>query len=565
MPSSFTLSSRNIQIALVMVLCLLLSFLYAAVWGVARHHPYSIEYEGHVLWACLALAKGANIYSLTALTHEPYSVVIYNPLYFALGAFLQKLTGGTYEPLRLLSMASALVSFLAFWRLLSLSRVTDLSKIITLAAFAASLPVLHWSTVARVDILGLAISIIALERFSKSYLTETESINETESTGETKSSKETDSKASRPIIKLSAAAAFILAYFAKQQYLVVFASCLLFALWKGKRKLALQYLGLFAVPTALVSLYLQNISGGYFQHLTYASGLNWQWETLANFLLPFLFDAKTIVALTILIYPLLRKNSDSALTEEPLSDMLHVTEPVSADPQSPEPISDEQQSTEPISAKPHSPEPTSDKQQSTAALTALPIFLFGLSTLVLLYTMGLKGAYHNHLLCAVLALLWAVALRLDKTPNLMRTVYIAAAIYSLIPLLVFSYNLSKRIGYRADTAEAVELLKKLPKDAYILSEDPTLPLLAERQPVIVDATTFLNMRGKHPESFEKIKAGIKERRYAAIIINLRDAKYSMEYIWPEELVASIKAHYQIAGATGGNGMVQKIYLPANSR
>lgn len=548
-----------------MVLCLLLSFLYTASWGVARHHPYSIEYEGHVLWACQALAKGANIYSLTALTQEPYSVVIYNPLYFALGAFLQKLTGGTYEPLRLLSMASALVSFLAFWRLLSLSRVSDLSKIITLAAFAASLPVLHWSTVARVDILGLALSIIALERFCKSYINETATTGETGSTGETKSSKETDSKASRPIIKLSAAAAFILAYFAKQQYLVVFASCLLFALWKGKRKLALQYLGLFAVPTVLVSLYLQNISGGYFQHLTYASGLDWQWETLANFLLPFLFDAKTIAALTILIYPLLRKNSDSALTEELLSDKPHVTEPTSDEPQSPEPISDEQQSTEPISAKPQSPEPISDNPQSTAVLTTLPIILFGLSTLVLLYTMGLKGAYHNHLLCAVLALLWAVALRLDKTPNLMRTVYIAAAIYSLIPLLVFSYNLSKRIGYRADTAKAVELLKKLPKDAYILSEDPTLPLLAERQPVIVDATTFLNMRGKHPETFEKIKAGIKERRYAAIIINLRDAKYSMEYIWPEELVASIKANYQIAGATGGNGMVQKIYLPANSR
>ena len=538
-----------------MVLCLLLSFLYTASWGVARHHPYSIEYEGHVLWASLALAKGANIYSLTALTHEPYSVVIYNPLYFALGAFLQKLTGGTYEPLRLLSMASALVSFLAFWRLLSLSRVSDLSKIITLAAFAASLPVLHWSTVARVDILGLALSIIALERFSNSFINETERINETGSTAETKSSKETDSKASQTITKLSATAAFILAYFAKQQYLVVFASCLLFALWKGKRKLALQYLELFAVPTALVSLYLQNISGGYFQHLTYASGLDWQWETLANFLLPFLFDAKTIVALTILIYPLLRKNSDSALMIEPLSDKPHVTEPISADPQSPEPISDEQQS----------PEPISDNPQSTAVLTTLPIILFGLSTLVLLYTMGLKGAYHNHLLCAVLALLWAVALRLDKTPNLMRTVYIAAAIYSLIPLLVFSYNLSKRIGYRADTAKAVELLKKLPRDAYILSEDPTLPLLAERQPVIVDATTFLNMRSKHPESFERIKAGIKERRYAAIIINLRDAKYSMEYIWPEELVASIKANYQIAGATGGNGMVQKIYLPANSR
>ncbi len=319
--------------------------------------------------------------------------------------------------------------------------------------------------------------------------------------------------------------------------------------------MALQYFGLFAVPTVLVSLYLQNISGGYFQHLTYASGLDWQWETLANFLLPFLFDAKTIVALTIIIYPLLRKKPDSTLTTEPLSNKPHETETISGKQQSNEPVSDNLQATEPIS----------DKQQSTAALTTLPIFLFGLSTLILLYTMGLKGAYHNHLLCAILALLWAVALRLDKTPNLMRTVYIAAAIYSLIPLLVFSYNLSKRIGYRADTAEAVELLKKLPKDAYILSEDPTLPLLAERQPVIVDATTFLNMRSKHPESFEKIKAGIKERRYAAIIINLRDAKYSMEYIWPEELVASIKAHYQIAGATGGNGMVQKIYLPANSR
>lgn len=154
-----------IQIVALMAVCMCLTVIYTLIWGFASQQIFSIDYEGHVLWACIKLSQGGNIYGLTALSQEPWSVVIYNPLYFAVGAILISIFGVSYEPLRMLSMGSALVSFIAFGIILKRCGLNDFLAILTVALFACVVPVLHWSSVARVDLLGLAFAMLSLERF----------------------------------------------------------------------------------------------------------------------------------------------------------------------------------------------------------------------------------------------------------------------------------------------------------------------------------------------------------------------------------------------------------------
>lgn len=483
------------QVAALLLICGILAAIYTVCWGLARSNPYAIEYEGHVLWACLQLAKGSNIYDLTALTQDPWSVVIYNPLYFVIGALLLKLFGTSFIPLRLLTMTSALLCFFSFGALLKRCRLSDFHTIIALVMFAGSLPVLHWSSVARVDLLGLALAVIALERFVKSW-------SDTNGGEQAK-------------LSISAVILSTLAFFSKQQYVVFMVATVLFALYKGQKRLALQYLAAYTLLCLAIAALLQALTGGYWAHLSYAAGLPWEWQTIKLFLIPFLIDPKTIAMVVII--------AAATFWHKQASNNL----------------------------------PT--KSQS---IEALPAILLLCSILPALYTMGLRGAFHNHLLCGEFALFWLGAIKLEKLPANFATAAILASAASLAPLVGFTAEMAFCHALRADTKATISMLKQSCTDKpLLLTEDPSLAIFAGAQPAMVDATTILNIGALHPGQLDLLLQRLNEKAYGAVIINAHDASEQREQIWRAPVVKAILKNYSQAGKSGGNGMKQVVFLP----
>src|SRR5277367_955600 len=106
MTSATTTSTKgsrpyNAPVLITAVAALVLSIIYLCNWGAALSSPYSIAFESPMLWAARVLNSGGNIYALSGLQQEPWSITIYPPLYLALGAALVKLFGLQYCPLRI--------------------------------------------------------------------------------------------------------------------------------------------------------------------------------------------------------------------------------------------------------------------------------------------------------------------------------------------------------------------------------------------------------------------------------------------------------------------------------
>jgi hypothetical protein len=484
-----------------MTVCAALAMIYSSVWGLANCIPYSIEYEGHVLWACRTLAQGMNIYAPGALTEIPSSVVIYSPLYFAVGALCIKAFGVGLPLLRAVSMASALVCFFYFGLLLKRCRLSDFHVIIALALFACTVPVLHWSSVARVDFLGLALAVIGMERFCKAWFAP---------------------KDRAPTLSPLAVFFLLAAAFTKQQYLVFSLACLIFTCLQKKSRLASNYLLLWTAIAAPALVVIELVSGGFLAHLSYASSLPWHWQTLTLFLCPFLADAHVVAAAAIILAAPLYQHRSSLFG----------------------------------SAK------RTTQENQTNQARALAAILLTISLLLALYTMGLRGAYHNHLLCSEFALFWLAALNLPRLPPIASALPIVALSISLQPLLEVGGEFYYRARTCRATSETIKLLRGLPRSQrLILTEDPSLAIFAGAEPALVDATTFLNTSKAHSQTAARLLRDIENRTYGAIIINTHDALEHREQIWPESVVRAIDDNYLASGVSGGNGMEQTVYLP----
>jgi hypothetical protein len=216
--------------------------------------PFSLNYEGPILWACAQLADFHNIYGQSSLTTPPFVVTIYPPLYLAMGAVAIKLFGITYAPLRALSMIAAVLAAVFMYRLMR-QLGAGLASAMTACIFFFSFTVaLTMSMEARTDMVALAFSIAMFERFA--FAADRQDL---ETSG---------FKPWLSVIVLS-----VLSILTKQQAIVFIVATWLYLLQAGAWRLAFKLAGIWLAIVITAALLLQSISGGFLSHITYLAAL----------------------------------------------------------------------------------------------------------------------------------------------------------------------------------------------------------------------------------------------------------------------------------------------------
>lgn len=501
-------AKKTVWVVLLMLTCGIAAFCYSLYFDYAKW-PYAIEYEGHVLWACVNMAQGHNVYSAASLVQQPYAVIMYNPLFLVIGAGLVKIFGASFLPLRAISILATLLLFPTFFVALKRCKLSDFHALIGVAFLATSMPVIYWSNLARVDMLGLALGVFGLERFIAGWNKRGSSIKARSSSDATSSDALSNSSVA-PLVFSSAL--FILAFFTKQQYFVFPAAATIFCILEGSAKLGFKHLATWLAPVLAIGMAIEILSGGYLAHLRYGSGLPWEFETLRMFMIPFLADPKVIVGTAILIAFCF----------------------------------------------------ASGRVRPFYRLAAI---LMVISLPLALYTMGLRAAFHNHLLCVYLALSWLVALCLPRLKPKFTT-------WALVGLLLGNYwafgtclvYISERLALARETRSAMAGLAKLNlKGKMILSEDPSIALALGATTDLVDSTTIFNICRSKPNGLKPFVDNILHGQYPVIILNATDVESRRERIWPKPLIEAILKKYRVAGTMEGNGNSQHIYLLKGDR
>ena len=151
-----------------LTLVYVLFFLWAA-WVRVRY-PFELEWvEGGFLLELEHLLSGKALYTAPNLTYVPF---IYPPLYFHIAALVTSLVGRGFTALRLVSLASTLITWvlLALWVWRETRRV--LPALVAVGFYAGTYPLSGtWFDVGRVDALFLMWAVLAamLLRFSSGW------------------------------------------------------------------------------------------------------------------------------------------------------------------------------------------------------------------------------------------------------------------------------------------------------------------------------------------------------------------------------------------------------------
>lgn len=133
--------------------------------GVAVPARHSLtQVESIVAIHARMLAQGESLYS--DLNSFPYTVSPYGPLFYGMSALLQ--TGGL-EPLqagRLISIIALLATLWLCYRLMAHWEIGELERRIGLALAASAGVIGNWGVVGQSDMLALAFSVAAIERYA---------------------------------------------------------------------------------------------------------------------------------------------------------------------------------------------------------------------------------------------------------------------------------------------------------------------------------------------------------------------------------------------------------------
>ena len=147
---------------------ILLIFLYVAVFFFLLHslmalfHRYPLDYgESPLVDQAIRLAAGRPIYR-TELSSPPYTISNYPPLYPLSMVPFVKLFGPNFWAGRLISLLSTLASAVFLARIVYIHSQDRLAAVVTGLLLLAIPYVVHWSPLARVDMLALALSTAGL-------------------------------------------------------------------------------------------------------------------------------------------------------------------------------------------------------------------------------------------------------------------------------------------------------------------------------------------------------------------------------------------------------------------
>lgn len=137
-------------------------FIFFAHTLMALFHPYPLDYgESPLVDQAMRLAAGQSIYQ-SDLSSPPYTVSNYPPLYPMSMVPFVKLFGPNFWTGRVISLLSTLASGVFLALIVYIHSQDRLAAIITGLLFLAIPYVVHWSPLARVDMLALALSTAGL-------------------------------------------------------------------------------------------------------------------------------------------------------------------------------------------------------------------------------------------------------------------------------------------------------------------------------------------------------------------------------------------------------------------
>lgn len=154
---------RKLRIALrvfaVAAALILAAALGVAVW--ARHSFTTVE--AMVALHVNMFASGEGLYY--PLNEYPYTIAAYGPIYYALAGGLHLLGVPLYMGARLVSWVSMLAILYFAWRILKHFRVDAYARSAGVLLAASTTTLVFWGTVGQVDMLAIALSLAAFDRF----------------------------------------------------------------------------------------------------------------------------------------------------------------------------------------------------------------------------------------------------------------------------------------------------------------------------------------------------------------------------------------------------------------
>jgi hypothetical protein len=200
-------------------------------------YPYQLElYEGVLVEQVLRILEGRALYAEPTIEYIPS---VYPPLYFYLSAFLAKILGIGFLPLRLVSVLASLGAFFLVY--LMVKKETG-RKDLALAAAALLAAVYKinrdWYDIARVESLYLfwVLAVLYLVRFAKT---------------------------SKGLALAGLCAG--LAFLSKQTALAIFLPLFVYSVFVHRRR-SLFLIGSAAAVIGLTTVYFENISGGWYTY-----------------------------------------------------------------------------------------------------------------------------------------------------------------------------------------------------------------------------------------------------------------------------------------------------------
>lgn len=534
-----------------------LALVYLASWLIALTSVKSLEYEGPCLWAALELARGHNIYDAQRLTTAPWWVMIYTPLYFVLcSAFQHGIPD--YQPMRAISMVSFLVSVVYLWRLLQIFYKDKQVVSIAVLAFASFIPIWSWSWKARVDMLSVAFSMMAIYYFVTAY----------------NKLKSSESAAGLPTILgyLSSALLSVAAVYTKQPSIVVPAVVCLFLLIK-KRTFDLSiYVALCLVSGGPILALLQVMTdGGFGAHMTFASKMpfsvfdlekhfSWigaDWPKL--WMLGLLGIAWLIAVKRSKFLPGSGAGGSAPRAEQPA--------------QRKDESAKRKAESEPRKESAKRKNASGKSSNATVKTQFLPpgddvvfaLLLASISGFLTVYTLGTMYANLNHGLIFLIGCVWLVVIFLPALPRL-------GAILMLVSISLSTTIIATRIPELQNIKDAMGKNPILPAQKFssnpmwqnevILVEDPQWGWELGAVPMFVDPATFLQVWARDGRPLDDLIKTIENEKYPLLIINKQDSEGRFPvYFWNEDVMRAVRNHYKKVGEVIGNGELQDVYSP----